>query len=225
MRPLYAILFLLAASTATATPFTPLFANPGGEPTLLTTLDAIYGSGGYTRISDSLDQYWSGPTVMSAVALSSYAGAEQQFGVCVVCDGSDDQAFSPSITADGIFSQPLTINGQSSLLISDPLFRFFNNPSGHAAVGRVFSDPALNPLGADHLVSFSVNGRPDTFVLGFEDWLFTSDPASDRDYNDLVVEVTFRTSNVLATPEPATALLLGCGLLLAARLKPKKRSN
>ncbi len=225
MRPLHIVFFLLVASAATASSFTPLYVNPDGEPALTASLDAIYGPGGYSRLSDDLDTIWEGGALLSAVAISSHAGATQRFGVCVSCDGSDDIFFSPSLTADGIFSQILTANGQPSLLISAPFFRFFNEPSGHPAVGRVFSDPALNPLGADHMVSFAVHGRSRTFALGFEDWLFTSDPASDRDYNDLVVEVSFLTPGVLATPEPATALLVGCGLLLAVRLRPKRRND
>jgi hypothetical protein len=103
--------------------------------------------------------------------------------------------------------------------------RFFNVPTEHYAVGRVYSDSSLNPTGGDHMVSFAVNGLPDTYVFGFEDWLFTSDPASDRDYNDVVVQVTFNRTEILSTPEPATAALLGVGLLLAVRLGHKRRPS
>lgn len=217
------LLTALLSIGAFAVPFTPLYVNPDGEPSLISTLNDVYGPGGYTRISDDLDQIWAGNASISATVISSYAGATQRFGFCIVCNGSDDTFFDPSVTANGVFSQPLTVNGQASTPISDPLFRFFNDPTQHYAVGRVYSAPALNPLGGDHMATFSVDGSPNTFVLGFEDWLFTSDPASDRDYNDLVVQVSFVRPEVLATPEPASALLLGGGLLLAVHLGRKRQ--
>ncbi len=214
---LFSILLLTVSIPASAGSFTPLLPNPG-EPSLLSTLDLIYGAGNYTRVSDDLDQLWAGQATLSAVAISSYAGAIQRLGVCVLCNGFDDIVFDQQITADGIFSQTLTVNGSPTLVINDPLFRFFNDPTEHFAVGRAYSDPSLNPAGGDHMVTFAVNGSPDTFVLAFEDWLFTMDPASDRDYNDFVVQVTFVRPDIQETPEPATALLLGAGLLLAVRL-------
>lgn len=224
------VLAFITSAMASAVPFTPLYVNPDGEPSLIATLTDVYGSGGYTRVSDDLDQLWAGNAAISAIAISSYAGATQRFGFCIVCNGSDDTFFDPSVAADGVFSQPLTVNGQASTPIHDPFFRFFNDPTQHFAVGRVYSSPSLNPLGGDHMVTFSVNGSPDTFVLGFEDWLFTSNPGSDRDYNDLVVEVSFvrpagSVTPVLATPEPGSMLLLGSSLLLAAHLGRRRRQS
>lgn len=219
------VLALVAFAAMSATPFTPIYTNPDGEPALIPTLNDIYGASGYTRVSDSADQIWAGQASISAIAISSYAGATQRFGFCVICDGSDDTFFDPSVTADGVFSQPLTINGHTWTTVTSPLLRFFNDPTGHYAVGRVYSDAALNPTGGDHMVTYSIDGLADTYAFGFEDWLFTSNPASDRDYNDLVVQVTFNRPEVLATPEPATAALLGVGLILAIRLGRAKRDS
>ena len=214
-------IFLLAATIAPAATFTPLFVS--GEPALAVTLDAVYGVDGYTRVSDDLDQLWAGNAVLSVIAISSYADATQTLGLCLICDGSDDILFSPTITADGIFTQPLTAFSQASLTLNDGLFQFFADPSGFDEVGRVYSNPLLNPLQADHMVTFAINGRPGVYALGFEDWLFTSDPASDRDYNDLVVEVSFVYNDIQQTPEPASVLMLGVGLLLAARIARRRR--
>ncbi|MBI1358627.1 MAG: DUF4114 domain-containing protein [Acidobacteria bacterium] len=216
-------LLLLAASALPADSFTPIFGSP--EPAVATTLDTVYGAGGYTRVSDDLDQFWQGDAILSVVAISSYAGATQAFGLCQICDGSDDTLFAPSITADGISMQPLTAFAQSTLSLGPGLFRFFNDPSGVAQVGRVYSDPTLNPLQGDHMVTFSINGQPNVYALAFEDWLFTSDPESDRDYNDLVVQVSFLRNDIQTTPEPASALLLGGGLLLIARLARRRQAS
>jgi hypothetical protein len=220
------VLFALTAfAVVSATPFTPLFINPDGEPALIPTLNDMYGAGGYTRVSDSADEIWAGQASISAIAISSYAGATQRFGFCVICNGADDLFFDPSVTADGVFSQPLAVNSQVWTTVNAPLLRFFNDPTEHYAVGRVYSDSSLNPTGGDHMVTYSITGSPDTFVFGFEDWLFTSNPASDRDYNDLVVQVTFNRTEVLSTPEPATLTLLGVGLLLAVRFGRARRSS
>lgn len=208
----------IASAVATAGPLTPIYSSAGAEPALLSTLDAVYGPGSYSRVDDASDAVWTGPGTVSAIAISSHAGATQRFGICVVCDGSDDILFDPPIVADGVFSQLLTADGHPSVLMDTPLFRFFNDPTQHDSVGRVHSDPALNPLHGDHMVTFALDGSPGVYVLGFEDWLFTSNPASDRDYNDLVVQVSIMRPDIVATPEPGTVTLLGCGLLLAVRI-------
>jgi hypothetical protein len=104
------LLAFFVSAAAFATPFTPIYTNPDGEPALIPTLNDIYGVGGYTRVSDSADQFWAGQASISAIAISSYAGATQRFGYCVICDGSDDTFFDPSVAADGVFLQPLTVN-------------------------------------------------------------------------------------------------------------------
>ncbi len=206
---------ILAAGIAPAASFTPTFDS--GEIPVETILDSLFGGGNYTRISDDIDQVWTGNVTLTAMAMSSQAAATQQLGVCVLCDGSDDTLLGPSIGPElGVFFNVAL----GSTVISDPLFRFFNAATGFDGVGRVNSDPAMNPGGFDHLLSFELSGQPNTYVLAFEDWFFTADPPSDGDYNDFVVKVMFEP--VAEVPEPGTMALLGAGLLLALRLRRKR---
>jgi hypothetical protein len=72
------------------------------------------------------------------------------------------------------------------------------------------------------MVTFGLVGQPATFVLAFEDWLFTSDPASDRDYQDVLFQINYVTTppNTHA-PEPGALVTLagGLGALLYFRRK------
>jgi hypothetical protein len=198
---------ILAAGIAPASPFafTPVYQS--GEIPIEAILDSTYGSGTYTRVSDYDDHAFQGGVAITAAALSSQAAATQQLGVCVICDGSDDILMGPSIGSElGTFFNVAL----GSVTITDPLFRFFNSAAGYPFVGRVNSDPLLNPAAADHMITFAISGRPNTYVIAFEDWLTTA-PGSDRDYNDFVVEVVL--TPIEAVPEPGTVALFGAGLL------------
>lgn len=84
--------------------------------------------------------------------------------------------------------------------------------------------PSENPDGLDHLVTYKVEGL-DTrgytvWLLCWEDLNFSSVPntlTSDRDFNDLVVEI--RAIAQIGVPEPATGVLalLSLGGLCVAR--------
>lgn len=184
-----------------------------GEAGLYSFLDATYGEGNYERIDDDQDAVWVARDVLGAIAIGSTAAAIQRLGVCIVCDGSDDQRIGSAIWQSGLFSIPLLNN---ALSFDSPFFRWFDAAWGHPAVGTVYSDPSMNPLGVDHMVTFAITDRPGVYVLGFEDWLgsYRHSP-SDRDFNDFIVEVRMNPStDLLATPEPTAVALFGGALLL-----------
>ena len=214
--PLFACSLLAAAPASAA--LTPIFPS-GGEPSLSTVLDEIYGAGALIRIDDDFDRIWA-PGTLSVTARAKNSAARQRLGFCILCDGTDDVLFDQTVTADGLFSIPITLGGIGAFSIASP-FTWFDLPTHSPFVGKVYSDPSRNPLGADHMVTFAVANRPGVYVVAVEDWLFTKTPASDRDYQDFVFEVSYaRTPPNTVVPEPGTWLtMLGglAGLLWARR--------
>jgi hypothetical protein len=219
---------VLAASTAvngSAAAFTAVNTN-SGEPSIFYLLDTIYGAGNYERISDDLDGVWAAADIIGATAIGKAAGAEQRLGVCELCDGTDNFQFGPTVTQNGIFS--LTLFDDTFTFLG-PSFRWYDAAFGDPGVGTVYSDPTLNATATDHMVSFAIKNRPGVFVLGFEDWLSTYPyRASDRDFNDFIVEVRFATPTdeiTPAVPEPTGIALLGGALLvlgLAGRARRRR---
>ncbi|MDA0204895.1 MAG: DUF4114 domain-containing protein [Acidobacteria bacterium] len=229
------VLAASAAAHGSAAALTAINTNPG-EPSLFYLLDAIYGAGNYELISDDLDGVWAAGDIIGATAIGKAAGAKQRLGVCEICDGTDNFQFGPTVTQNGLFSQTLF---DDTFAFFGPSFRWYDAAFGDPGVGTVYSDLSLNAKGTDQMVSFAIKNRPGVFVLGFEDWL-SNIPyrASDRDFNDFIVEVRFAphqpilppdplppTNEFPAVPEPTAITLLGGALLvlgLAGRTRRRK---
>ena len=215
--PCLLVLLAIAAPAATITPVQPSV----GEPDLTDVLDQVYGAGNYFRIDDDSDQLWQ-PGQLSVRALATYAGAWETLGFCTLCDGSDDVFFDQSFSVDGLFSVQLTVNSAANLFMASQ-FTWFDYAQYLPFVGKVYSDPSLNPTGADHMVTYGLFGQPNTYVLAFEDWLFNSSPNSDRDYQDFVFEVTYvQGPPDIQTPEPGALLTLFGGLAALAFVRRKR---
>jgi hypothetical protein len=211
---------MLCAASLHASSLTPIVTTAeNGEPGLFEILDDVYGAGTYTRISDDLDKFF-GPAVIYDVSIvATYSAAVQQLGICVLCDGTDDQYFDQQFGTDGTFSAPMTMGGNSSVEFLDAPFRLFANPTGAPVVGRVYSDPSLNLNGFDHMVSFSLAGQPNTFVFAWEDW---TAPGADWDFNDFVVQMRIEPPPLTPVPEPSTYALLAVGTAFLLWRKKRK---
>lgn len=209
-------LFVSAAAAGVITPINP---SPF-EPDLAQTLDLIYGSGNYTRVDDSLDRTWA-PGDYTIRALSTYSYQSQSLGFCFLCDGTDNAFFDQVIWANGIFSIALTLGGSPTISPASA-FTWIDYAVMGGITHTVYSDPALNPSGADQMVTFQIAGQPNTYLLAFEDW-YLSDGA-DADYQDFLFEFSYLPSTPPSAivPEPRAGFLLAGGLAVLFYFRRRK---
>jgi hypothetical protein len=209
-----ALLASSAAVNGSAATFTAVNID-SGEPSILDTLDGIYGAGNYERISDDLDDLWVSDDLIGVTVVSKNSAAQERLGICIVCDGTDSVQLGPDVTENGILSMTLF---DGPFAFAGPFFRWYDAAFGAPVVGTVYSDSSLNANGTDHMVSFAIKDSPGVFVIGFEDWLSTYPLASDRDFNDFVVEARFAPEQEIPptseAPEPTSIALLGGALLV-----------
>ena len=186
------------------------------EKNLSQLLDDFYYSKGSTleRISDGLDQIWAdGHTLVNVEA--KFAGFAQRFGVrdvnnndWIKDDDGNDQYIDVTDTNIGNFG---SIEWD---LQGNHLFTFANDPNYDNAPQLWSSIEDENePL--DHLVTFKITSitTEDIYVLAWDD----QDGGGDRDFNDLIVEV----SKVNPVPIPGAVWLLGSGLIGLVGLRRK----
>ncbi|MFO1477616.1 MAG: DUF4114 domain-containing protein [Verrucomicrobiota bacterium] len=197
---------------------TPIAANPGAEPDLIpglsgnpngNVLDTLYGPGNYARVDDSLDQIWLN-VGGSAEARAAFAGT------------ATDLYYSSS-SNPGIFVLRVSpygyINGAWTALPGSSGENF--SWMIHSDNGAQFSSVQTSNAGEDHMVAFQITGdtgvpgnRIGDYVICWEDLWFSG---SDRDYNDVVIEVSG-----VAVPEPSTISLFVLATVAAVFSRGKR---
>jgi len=239
-----ALAVVLCVVSVAPADFTPVFAPPGSEADHLAILEAYFSPGspwsrtgtrtdGYgqpvdltngrltaTRVDDQGfggvldarvplaggvdDQTWTG-VELAVSAVARYAGYTQELGYDL--DG-DEMGY---IELFDLHGYGMNVHGDAILTL-DPGATFTWVRDGNRG-GRWSSRSADNSDQFDHMVAYYVAGLGDDrmhWMLFWEDL-----PAGgDRDYNDMVVEVTTAT-----VPEPplGLALLLAGGALALRR--------
>ncbi|GJM25212.1 MAG: hypothetical protein DHS20C16_16270 [Phycisphaerae bacterium] len=167
--------------------------TPNGMISLLST-----GKG------DASDRVWN-DAYISANAVWRRANFTQQFGF----DRGDGFELLFDVFGDGE-----NVTGDASIDLTGETWRWVRRDQDGTRPWS--SDPALNPDFLDHMVTYQVDGLDRegvTFLIFIEDLYgpHTSEGGfSDRDFDDLVIEIH-------ATPEPASAVLLLGGAMIALR--------
>lgn len=183
----------------------------GGAGSNLLLGGTNYNVGGVT------DQVWQDGTV-KAVAEAKYADFNQSFGFF---DGTGAGGLGSYNSVFRVTGGTASSPSQSDDLA--PPVSVGSSTSGHTFQwGRAgwflgwnnnqqSSRASNNLFGADHMVTYAVtdnSGSLLSWMLFFED----TNILPDKDFNDLVVQVT-PVANVVAVPLPSAVLLGGVGLL------------
>jgi hypothetical protein len=150
--------------------------------------------------------------------MAKFAGYTQEFGYIpdLNNDGNYNESFMPLFTVAGnglnLNTPTVTVNSGGAN------FLWALDPSGAPLWTSL---PGQNRDGRDHLVTWLINGgsgnTAGNYVIAWEDL----PRGGDRDFNDLVVEVSVG-KGPHPTPEPASLLLLGAGIAGLAGFGRKK---
>ena len=184
----------------------------------------------------SQDKYWAltatgGSVATMIIEVAGYAN-DNVFGVYDLSNPANKVALfnGPATGGDQVVvsikaSGAVYVNfANTGTTFASTNFGYFLQGPG----GTFYSDDALNPGAADHMVSYRGEGdqvtlpgnypgvwTADEYVLGWEDVAF-----GDNDFDDMVVMV----ESVMPVPEPTTLGLMGLGLLGMGLLARRKKA-
>jgi hypothetical protein len=203
--------FLILAGFTSAAPagYFPPSPDPNGEPSLKQILDSTYGAGHWSQLNGATVWNSVSPGVASYQLIAAYSADVHQFGYSTTTGGSPNSSnFTSLFSVSGsVYSRTVSPSGFGSFSITagSPFVFVLNNvTTGNYFSSNDLQNLGIDPMNPDHVLAFSVQGEPNTYVLAFED--LTIGEKSDIDYNDLVVQVSMKP-----VPEPASLVLIGLG--------------
>lgn len=164
-----------------------------------------------TGTADSADdRIWTDGTAVITVE-AKFAGYAQEFGY----DPGSGYVKVFDVVGDGF-----SVSGSCTMTFEPgTTWQWIRSGMG----GTWHSNPANNRDGLDHMVTYQISGLDDGYTTWLVFWEDLKGPnsrwgGSDRDFNDLVVEI--KGSAVI--PAPGALLLSGIGLALVGWLRRRR---
>ena len=207
------LLLLGAVVVSTAGAYTTQIYYPTyGEPWLdvsragyTSILETLYGAGNFARVDDGLDQIW-WEFDGTATAEAKYAGHKHDIGYTQGVAGGVTALFSTSGSGYGV-TGGFTFDFDPNDYLR---FNLQDTDTGNlwSSLESENTADALN----DHMVAFAITGGASLghYALAWED---LSIGGSDRDFNDMVIEVAQARPGTPEVPEPGSLVLVGLVLL------------
>lgn len=188
---------IVPVATSTGDVIHTFGASNGPEASLQQVLDTAYGTNAIVAsTSDTGIQAWTIPTGTNSVTLSgkfvnAIASNRQAFGYYF--DG-DLSTFTPIFKTAAIHTASTTVLSPGDALPSTVI-----DTTGHTTIGfaidtqgsfpgRYGTEKSVNG-GDDHAVVYNNPNNSKGYVMAFEDLPFSPAGTSDKDYQDLIVEV------------------------------------
>ena len=166
------------------------------------------GSGGTNNAPAAFNLVHTTNSLIISVLGSFTGDPNESFGIYdASLTGAAAVASEITLFGPGVFTAGTSVNASGVPFAN---IGFFDKPQ---AGMTWFSQSSLNNSGSftetaghQHFALFTIASNPNVFYLGMTDWLMGNGGEGNGDYNDIIIQIN-------ASPEPATFMLIGAGLL------------